>query len=98
MKRLSEEGIKMRLEFLSKWSLKDGKLHRDVVFKDFKQALSAMVQIGFLAEELNHHPEWKNVYNRLAIDLTTHDAGGITVLDFDLAKSIEDLIETYGAH
>ena len=67
-------------------------LRRQCVLEDFGAALSLMVRIGFHAERLNHHPEWSNVYNRLDIRLTTHDAGGVTRLDLALAEIIDGLL------
>jgi 4a-hydroxytetrahydrobiopterin dehydratase len=71
--------------------VKGGKLHRELAFADFAQAFAFMTDVAREAEALQHHPEWFNVYNRVVIDLTTHDAGGITTLDFDLARRAEDL-------
>jgi 4a-hydroxytetrahydrobiopterin dehydratase len=71
--------------------VKGGKLHREVAFADFAQAFAFMTDVAREAEALQHHPEWFNVYNRVVIDLTTHDAGGITTLDFELARRAEDL-------
>jgi len=70
------------------WKLKDGKLYREFVFKNFTEAFAFMQKVAVLAEEMDHHPEWSNVYNKVQISLTTHDAGGITVLDFELAEKI----------
>ena len=92
MKRLELEEIKLRLEFLKLWSGNAEGIQRDVQFKDFKAALAKMVEIGIVAEKLNHHPEWTNVYNRLTIKLSTHDAGGVTLKDFELAQEIEALL------
>ena len=92
MKRLEKEEIQLRLEFLTKWSGDSEYIQREVKFKDFKTALAKMVEIGFIAEKLNHHPDWTNVYNRLSIKLTTHDAGGVTLKDFEMAQEIETLL------
>ena len=67
---------------LSAWTEANGRLERELVFGSFREAFAFMTQVAFLAEELNHHPEWSNVYNRVKIALTTHDAGN-TVTDFD---------------
>ena len=90
-KRLTEQEIATRIKDLETvsdqaWELKDGKLHIALKFKDFVTAFAFMTAAAIHAEKLNHHPEWKNVYNRVEIDLTTHDAGGITALDFKLAE------------
>jgi 4a-hydroxytetrahydrobiopterin dehydratase len=73
------------------WSLQDAKLHREFSFTDFPRAFGFMASAAIIAEKMNHHPEWSNVYNRVTVDLTTHDAGGITQKDFDLAKAMDQL-------
>ncbi len=88
--RLSEQEIEKRLAQLGTisgqaWELKDSKLHITAKFTDFVAAFAFMTAAALHAEKMDHHPEWKNVYNRVEIDLTTHDAGGITALDFELA-------------
>ena len=89
--KLPAAEVAQRLAALPGWSVKDGKLHRELTFADFAQAFSFMTDVAREAEALDHHPEWFNVYNRVTIDLTTHDAGGITALDFELARRAEDL-------
>jgi 4a-hydroxytetrahydrobiopterin dehydratase len=89
--RLPEAEIASRLSALPGWSVKGGKLHRELAFADFAQAFAFMGDVAREAEALQHHPEWFNVYNRVVIDLSTHDAGGVTTLDFDLARRAEDL-------
>jgi 4a-hydroxytetrahydrobiopterin dehydratase len=71
------------------WQIKDGKLHKTFTFKSFIRAFGWMTQIAIWAEKLKHHPEWFNVYNTVVIDLVTHDAGGISELDFELATKME---------
>ena len=71
------------------WSLVDGKLHRELRFADFVAAFGFMTRVAILAEKLDHHPEWSNVYGRVVVDLVTHDAGGITERDFALAAHID---------
>ena len=87
--RLSEEQIVAALADLSGWQLADGKLHRDFKFPDFITAFGFMTQAAFNAEAMNHHPEWFNVYGRVSVDLTTHDAGGLTDLDVELASRMD---------
>jgi len=89
--KLPAAEVAQRLAALPGWSVKDGKLHRELTFADFAQAFSFMTDVAREAEALDHHPEWFNVYNRVTVDLTTHDAGGITALDFELARRAEDL-------
>lgn len=64
-------------------------LHRDLRFPTFRAAFAFMTRVAQAAEELNHHPEWSNVYNRVSITLTTHDAGGLTELDVQLATAVD---------
>ncbi len=73
------------------WSLRDGKLHRELRFEDFVAAFGFMSRVAIVAEKLDHHPEWSNVWNRVVVDLVTHDAGGITALDLELARRIDAL-------
>ena len=89
--RLADADVTQRLAALPGWTLKAGKLHRELTFADFTQAFAFMTDVAREADALDHHPEWFNVYNRVVIDLATHDAGGITTLDFDLARRAEDL-------
>ncbi|MGH7368073.1 MAG: 4a-hydroxytetrahydrobiopterin dehydratase [Candidatus Rokuibacteriota bacterium] len=89
--KLPDPEVKQRLAALPGWTVKDGKLHRELTFPDFAQAFAFMGDVAREAEALQHHPEWFNVYNRVVIDLTTHDASGITTLDFELARRAEDL-------
>ena len=92
MIRLSPEQISEELKNLSGWSIKDEKLHRDFEFESFNQAFGFMTRAAMEIEKMNHHPEWFNVYNRLTIDLMTHDAGGITQNDVELAKILNSLV------
>jgi len=88
---LSSEQIQSELQNLSGWSLVDGKLHKEFQFEDFNQAFGFMTRAAIHAEKMNHHPEWFNVYNKLKVDLMTHDAGGITENDIKLAKILNSL-------
>jgi len=94
---LDTDEIESRLAELNKsrgkawqWSIVDHKLHAEFRFPDFVEAFSFMTASALIAERMNHHPEWFNVYNRVQIDLTTHDAGGLTRLDFELATAMSD--------
>jgi len=89
--RLDEAEIEAALSKLTQWRLQDGKLHRDFKFADFITAFGFMAQAAIVAETMNHHPEWFNVYNRVSVDLTTHDAGGLTVLDVELARRMDTI-------
>lgn len=88
--KLTDDEIEALLEELDGWTVRDGKLHRELTFEDFAEAFGFMTSVALAAESLNHHPEWSNVYNRVTIDLTTHDAGGISEHDFALARRIDD--------
>lgn len=89
--KLATNQTESELKKLNGWKINKDALEKDVVFKNFKEALSMMVRIGFEAEAMNHHPEWLNVYNKLNIRLRTHDADGITEKDFALAAKIDKL-------
>lgn len=73
------------------WTVANNKLHREFVFNSFVEAFGFMTQVALIAEQSNHHPEWFNVYNKVRIDLTTHEAGGITERDFKLALRMEEV-------
>jgi 4a-hydroxytetrahydrobiopterin dehydratase len=90
-KKLDAQDITERLAALGGWAVRDGKLHREYKFGDFVEAFGFMASVALVAERMNHHPEWSNVWATVVIDLTTHDAGGITVADFALAVEIERL-------
>jgi 4a-hydroxytetrahydrobiopterin dehydratase len=91
MKKLTDAEIAHLLPQLEGWSLAAGKLHREYKFPDFKQAFRFMASAAPAIDQMDHHPEWTNVYNRVVIDLTTHDAGGISMKDFDLAMMLEGI-------
>ena len=74
---------------LAGWTLNPDSIEKEFKFKDFKQAFDFMLKVAFEAEALNHHPDWSNVYNKVHVKLTTHDAGGLSPLDFKLAKAID---------
>lgn len=90
--KLSDATIAARLAEIAPWSLREGKLFRQLRFKDFSEAFGFMSRVALLAETMDHHPEWSNVYNRVEIYLTTHDAGGISERDFTLAGRINGLL------
>lgn len=90
--KFDDTKIQAELKNINGWKYNNGAIEKDLVFKNFKEALAMMVRIGFEAEKMNHHPEWTNVYNKLNVRLNTHDVGGITENDFALAKKIDALI------
>lgn len=92
-KKLSDSEIQSKLENLSGWTVENGKLHKEFKFDNFVSAFGFMTQLALIAESMNHHPEWFNVYNRVTIDMMTHDADGISDLDFEFAAHADDLSE-----
>ena len=89
--RLSQVDIEEELKKLPGWSIVNEKLHKEFQFESFNQAFGFMTRSAMEIEKMNHHPEWFNVYNRITIELTTHDAGGITKNDVNLAKILNSL-------
>lgn len=87
--KLTDGEVKVGLRGLPGWALHNGKLHREYNFDDFSEAFGFMATCALVAQKQDHHPEWSNVYNRVVVDLTTHDAGGISELDFALATEME---------
>ncbi len=90
--KLDEKQLADALAALPNWSLAGGKLHREVKFPDFVRAFSFMTRVALVAEAMDHHPEWFNVYGTVRIDLTTHDCGGISDNDVALARKIDALV------
>jgi 4a-hydroxytetrahydrobiopterin dehydratase len=93
MSKLNDGEISAALAKLTNWSLKNGKLHREYKFKDFAHAFGFMATAAPLIEKRDHHPEWANVYNRVTVDLMTHDAQGVTQKDVDLAALLEGIAQ-----
>ena len=93
---LAQEALTEALRELEGWHLVGGKLHRELVFRSFTEAFAFMTAGALIAERMNHHPEWANVYNRLVMDLATHDAQGVTALDVDFARRLQPLIHAFG--
>ena len=89
--RLSDAEITTRLASIPGWSLSDGRLRREFVFRDFSEAFGFMARVALAAEKMDHHPDWSNVWNRVVVELSTHDAGGITTFDFELAAAMNRL-------
>jgi 4a-hydroxytetrahydrobiopterin dehydratase len=90
---LSPNELDTALSELSGWDLQNGKLHRQFQFPSFVEAFGFMSSVALVAEAMGHHPEWFNVYNRVTVDLTTHDAGGITTKDVELARKMNELAQ-----
>ena len=89
---LSAEELDLRLASLPKWDLTDGRLHRCFIFADFAEAFAFMTSVAAIAEELDHHPDWSNSWNRVDIGIVSHDAGGVTDLCVDLAMRIDAMV------
>jgi 4a-hydroxytetrahydrobiopterin dehydratase len=90
-KKLTADEVKQHMSQLEGWNLKEGKLHRAFECKDFVTAFGNMTRVALVAESMNHHPEWFNVYNKVVIDLNTHSVSGISDLDFKLAAKIDQI-------
>ncbi len=89
--KASDEQINEFISQFSAWSIKNSKLHREYVFSNFVQAFGFMTEVALIAERTDHHPEWFNVFQSVGIDLTTHEADGVTERDFVLAKKMEEI-------
>lgn len=76
------------------WEVRDGRLVRNFKFGDFSEAFAFMTRVALVAEAMNHHPDWSNVWNRVSVSLQTHDAGGLTDLDFQLAEKMNSIAES----
>jgi len=90
-KKLSDSELTGTLKSLSGWSIRDGKLHKEFKFDNFVHAFGFMSKVALIAEKMNHHPDWSNVYNRVTIDLVTHDLGGISSFDVEFASRVQQL-------
>ncbi len=88
---LNEQELKQALAELPGWSVQFGKLHREFKFKDFSEAFAFMTRAALIAEAMNHHPDWSNVWNKVVIELVTHSAGGITSLDVEFARRVSQI-------
>ena len=90
-KKLNDAEVQTLLRKLQGWKVANGKLHREYECKDFVSAFGNMTRVALVAEAMNHHPEWFNVWNKVVIDLTTHSVKGISDYDFVLAEKIEEI-------
>ncbi len=90
--KLSQNDLEKLLKELPGWTIVKEKLHKEFIFDDFTQAFDFMTRAVSHIDKMNHHPEWFNVYNKVIVDLTTHDAGGITDNDIKLAKTMNSLL------
>jgi 4a-hydroxytetrahydrobiopterin dehydratase len=88
---LADAQATARAQTLSGWEIREGRLHRDFEFPSFAHAFGFMAAVAVAAEKLDHHPDWSNSYNRVSIDLMSHDVGALTERDFRLAERINAL-------
>lgn len=93
--KLDHDEIVTALTTVPAWTLVNGKLHRTVKFPDFVTAFGFMAKVALIAERMNHHPEWSNVYGTVRIDLTTHDCGGLSSRDLRLAHAIDAILSPH---
>jgi 4a-hydroxytetrahydrobiopterin dehydratase len=91
--KLNNDDIEKRLSALPEWTLAQGKLHREYKFPTFGLAIGFIAAAAPSIEKMDHHPEWTNVYNRVTVDLESHDEGGITERDFRLAGALEEIAQ-----
>ena len=91
MEPLATAEVETGMADLPAWSLQGDRIAREFVFADFVQAFGFMSSVALLAERANHHPEWRNVYRDVEVELSTHDSGGITALDVRLAREMDRL-------
>lgn len=94
--RLDDDEVAAALRDLPGWELRDGRLHRRFRFPDFPTAFGFMAAVATVAQQLDHHPDWSNSWATVDVELTTHDAGGLTSLDVDLAGRMSRLAEPSG--
>jgi 4a-hydroxytetrahydrobiopterin dehydratase len=95
IEQLSEEERAEALDALDEWDYEEGRdaITRRFTFDNFSEAFAFMTQVALLAEKADHHPEWSNVWNRVDILLTTHDAGGLSTRDVEMAQAIDALVD-----
>jgi 4a-hydroxytetrahydrobiopterin dehydratase len=91
LNKLSQDEMDAALKDLPSWTSAGGKLHREFKFADFVHAFGFMATSAIAIEKMDHHPEWFNVYNKVTVDLTTHDSGGITSADVKLARLLDTI-------
>ena len=89
MQKLSPKEVQQNLAKLSGWVMEDGALKKKFKFQTFTEAIVFINRLAATAEQLNHHPDWSNSYNKVAISLTSHEAGGLTTKDFDFARAAD---------
>ena len=93
---LADDDLQAALARHPAWAVVDGRLHRELTFPGFAQAFGFMAQVAVAAEKLDHHPDWSNSWNRVVIDITNHDAGGLTARCFQLAAAVDNAADASG--
>lgn len=93
--KLTPTDLDTRLAALPEWAVVNGKMHREYRFEDFSQAIGFLTMAALKIEVLDHHPEWSNVYNRVRVDLVSHEAGGITMKDISLAAILDQVAQRF---
>lgn len=93
-RKLTAEEVENALQNLAGWQVRDGKLHREYRFRDFVEAWGFMTRAALVVQQMDHHPEWFNVYHTVRVDLVTHDAAGISRRDVELASKMDALAAT----
>ncbi len=93
IEKIDGAALREALAGLEGWELSGDKISREFRFRNFVEAFGFMARVALVAESMDHHPEWFNVYGRVAVDLTTHDAGGITARDLELARRMNELAD-----
>ena len=89
--KLSDKEIEVEIDKIRGWKVINGKISKTIEFESFNEALGFMTRVALEVEKLNHHPEWFNVYNKVKIELVTHDVEGISNYDFELARIIDNI-------
>ena len=90
MKLLPKSEISKHLEPFENWAIEDNFIHKTFLFKDFIEAFAFLSKVAIVSEKLNHHPDWSGVYNKVVLQLSTHEAGGVTQKDIDFVKMVEE--------
>jgi 4a-hydroxytetrahydrobiopterin dehydratase len=93
---LDDAEVADRMAAVPTWTLADGALHRELEFSGFSEAFGFMARVALAAEKLDHHPDWSNSWNRVVIDIVSHQAGGLTPLCFELAAEVDRAAGTAG--
>eukprot|EP00026_Physarum_polycephalum_P018236 Phypoly_transcript_19752.p1 GENE.Phypoly_transcript_19752~~Phypoly_transcript_19752.p1 ORF type:complete len:129 (+),score=20.06 Phypoly_transcript_19752:80-466(+) len=96
MPKITAEELPSKLQEVPTWAVVSGReaIHKSFVFKNFNEAFGFMTRVALIAEKMDHHPEWFNVYNKVDVTLATHDVSGLSAKDFTLAKQMDDIAKT----